>query len=716
MKEGNAAFKGANPLPRKRTFGRMRASGATLQPFVRPLPKQVRSFRDLADLTKRQRAKEAWLKSEERIAQLTRVLAVTAAIDRAILHLSDRQKLLDEICRAAVEKGGFKLAWIGIVSPDGTVEPVAKVGVIGYLKNIRVVVQNVPHGRGPVGTAIRENRPVVIGDVESDTRMAPWRDRAMKFGLRYVAAFPIRIGGKVTGAFQVYAPRADFFDATGLEFLTQVSDEISFALTAMADADARQAAEAALAESNRFNQQVINSAKNGIIVYDRELRYVVWNPFMEGLTGVPAADVLGKHPLEVFPFLRNQGVMEQLNRALSGATSPPLDFHFRVAQTGRAGWVSDINAPLRNAKGEVIGVIGVVQDITERKQAEQSLRRSEHHLAEFFNHAPIGMEWLSASGVILRANQAQLDLLGYSAKEYVGHFLGDFCADPASVRDLLERLAAKQTVCNLHLRRRRKDGAERLVLVDATPLRNEGQFLYSSLFSRDITERVDLEREILEISEREQRRIAQDLHDGLGQLLVGTAYLGSTLRQDLAARSLPEVRQLDRLLEVVDEAIGQTRSLARGLHPVKPEPNGLMVALKALATRTRTLFRVGCRFTCRQPVLIADNTTATHLYRIAQEAVTNAMKHGKPGRIEISLTRTPGRISLGVRDNGAGVARRPRKKPGMGLRIMHYRAGAIGGSLLIQRGTGGGTTVVCSVHEPTEALAPCPARATGNAA
>jgi PAS domain S-box-containing protein len=790
------------------------------------------------DITERKRA-------EERIAQLSRVQTVLAGIDRAIVHLPDRQKLLDEVCRVGVEEGGFKLAWIGMVAPDGSVQPVAQAGATGYLKGIRVVTQDVLEGRGPVGTAIRENRPVVVEDIDQDARMAPWHDRALKFGLHYVAAFPLRVAGKVAGAFQVYAPRADFFDENELGLLGQVSDEISFALTAIADMTARKQAEEALLDSNRFNQQIIASAKDGIIVYGRDLKYLVWNPRMEEISGVPAAGVIGQHPLEVFPFLREAGLLERLSRALAGATGPPLDFQYQVPQSGRSGWVSDINAPLRNAKGEIIGVIGVVHDITrrklkeealrasenelaaiyentplimllvdsdrrvckmnrfaknfakcrsprrhrlthgealrclhtlddakgcgfgphcqdctirctvldtlktgrrhrqvavslpfshlgqvktlmlllsstrlqvrgqphvlvtlenitEREQAEQLLRHSERNLTDFFNQAPIGLEWLSASGSILRANQAQLDLLGYSPEEYLGHFFGEFCADPASARGLLERLAARETVRNLRMPFRRKDGGLRFILVDATPVWEAGQSPYWSIFSRDITERVHLERTILEISEREQRRIAQDLHDGLGQLLAGTAYLGNTLRQELATKSLPEVRQLDRLLQVLDEAIGQTRSLARGLHPVKPEPNGLMVALKDLASRTETLFNVRCRFLCRQPIFIEDNKTATHLYRIAQEAITNAIKHGKPGRVEISLTQTPGRINLAVKDNGVGLPTRPHKNPGMGLRIMRYRAGTIGGSLAIQKGAGGGTTVACTVHEPTD--------------
>ena len=185
----------------------------------------------------------------------------------------------------------------------------------------------------------------------------------------------------------------------------------------------------------------------------------------------------------------------------------------------------------------------------------------------------------------------------------------------------------------------------------------------------------------------------------MGQLLAGTAYLASRLQKDLAAKSLPEARQSGRILELINEGIAQTRNLARGLHPVEAGKNGLMAALKLLAARTKKLFQVRCRFTCRRPVLIQDNAVATHLFRIAQEAVTNAIKHGKPGRIVISLTEYAGAGHIWRSRTMAAACRTGcRKKPGMGLRIMRYRAGMIGGSLAIQKGADGGTAVVCTVH------------------
>ncbi len=136
------------------------------------------------------------------------------------------------------------------------------------------------------------------------------------------------------------------------------------------DITERKQAEEALIESNQFNQQIIANAQEGIIVYDRDLRYKVWNPFMERLTGLPAGDVLGKQPAEVFPFLREAGVVASAERTLSGETVPDIELQFSIPATGKMGWVCHTNGALRNGVGQIIGVIGIVRDITERKRAQ----------------------------------------------------------------------------------------------------------------------------------------------------------------------------------------------------------------------------------------------------------------------------------------------------------------------------------------------------------
>lgn len=214
----------------------------------------------------------------------------------------------------------------------------------------------------------------------------------------------------------------------------------------------------------------------------------------------------------------------------------------------------------------------------------------------------------------------------------------------------------------------------------------------------DIAKRKRLEIEILEISAREQRRIGQDLHDGLGQHLAGIELMSQALEQKLSKISKPAAAQAAKISEYVRDAISQARLLARGLSPVVLESQGLMYALQELASRTEVLFQVACVFRCPSPILIHDNGIATHLFRIAQEAVTNAAKHGKATQIEILLDDAGGGTRLSVTDNGCGLGADTEPTEGMGLRIMQYRASMIGASLSVKNEPPGGVTVACRVN------------------
>ena len=211
----------------------------------------------------------------------------------------------------------------------------------------------------------------------------------------------------------------------------------------------------------------------------------------------------------------------------------------------------------------------------------------------------------------------------------------------------------------------------------------------------DITERKSLEEAILEISAREQRRIAQDLHDGLGQHLTGVAFMSKVLEQKLSDKSLPEAVEAAKIVKMVNQAIDYTRQLARGLHPVAAEPQGLMSALKKWASEVEELFHISCSFLCDKRLSIHDANLATHLYRIAQEAVNNAIRHGKSTNIVISLSGKNGTGTLMIQDDGEGFPEKQASQPGVGLSIMNYRADMVGGSLKVQPNGGRGVAVTC---------------------
>jgi PAS domain S-box-containing protein len=230
-----------------------------------------------------------------------------------------------------------------------------------------------------------------------------------------------------------------------------------------------------------------------------------------------------------------------------------------------------------------------------------------------------------------------------------------------------------------------------------------GRITHWLVILRDITDRKRLEQEILEISDREQRRIGQDLHDGLCQHLAGIELMSQVLEQKLASRSKAEAIRVGEIAGHVREAISQTRLLARGLSPLTLDSEGLMSGLQELASNTEKLFGVKCDFKCDAPVLVHDNTIATHLFRMAQEAVSNAIKHGKAKRINIELRRIGDSLSLAITDDGSGIAHDIPKNKGMGLRIMQSRAGMIGGTFNIESNRGRGACVKINLpHEPQQ--------------
>jgi signal transduction histidine kinase len=214
---------------------------------------------------------------------------------------------------------------------------------------------------------------------------------------------------------------------------------------------------------------------------------------------------------------------------------------------------------------------------------------------------------------------------------------------------------------------------------------------------REMAERQRLEEEILRVSERERRSIGHDLHDSLCQHLTGTALAGQVLGERLAAKSLPEAADASKVVELVEEGINLARNLARGLYPVDVEAEGLMDAFKDLAAGVTNGAKARCVFECAAPVLIHDDGAATQLYRIAQEAVRNALQHGKPKRIGLTLAEHGGFVTLTVEDDGIGVPEIPQKSDGLGIQIMAHRAAILGGSFAIEPGPTGGTIVTCSV-------------------
>jgi PAS domain S-box-containing protein len=391
------------------------------------------------------------------------------------------------------------------------------------------------------------------------------------------------------------------------------------------------------------------------------------------------------------------------------------------------------SSPLKDASGKIIAGIKVVRDISVRKKYEEEILKYQTQLEGLVQERTYELEasndllkeeiydrqqtqgkyhslfanMINAFAyheIILDDNSNPIDyrfleinksfekLTGFKRKNVIGKKMTELIPEVRSAKpDLIKiygnvALTGEDTSFELFF-----EPFQKWYSVSAySP--EKGYF--ASIFD-DITEEKMLEKSLMEVEERERRRIGHDLHDGLGQLLTGLAFKVRGLGLTLEKSSLPEAEEAADISVLIDEAKEQVSLLSKGLSPVAMDEEGLMLSFKSISSYTEKMFGIPCIFRCEEPVVVNDETAITQLYRITQEAVTNAVKHAKPDTIEISLGRNDDKIIITIKDDGIGIPEKIDKKGSMGLKIMRYRASIINASLNIQRDINGGTLVTC---------------------
>ncbi|MCU0610060.1 MAG: PAS domain S-box protein [Chitinispirillaceae bacterium] len=369
----------------------------------------------------------------------------------------------------------------------------------------------------------------------------------------------------------------------------------------------------AVLESTLFYEQIIRSADEGIIVYDADLRYKIWNTYMERLSGIPANDVLGKHPEEVFPFLKNTRVIDRIKKSLSGERVSPEDFPYLVEKTGKSGWTSDSVSPLKDPDGKITGVIGTVRDISRRKSVEEELRASEAKLRMYIDHAPDGIVVVDNQGQILEVNPAICRITGYSAQELTGMTLSAFLAEDshyagiAHFKQLIETGSATDTLWHRH-----KNGSNICLTVSAVKL-SETRAMG---FLKDVTEkkRSDEERIRYEAQMRQSQKL-----ESIGQLAGGIAH------------------ELNNLLGGM---IGNTEISRSKVDPASTAAKHLAIALDA-GERAARLIAELLAFARKSPNIVAP-VDANELLHHTCELARNTI--GKKIKVSCDLHASPALI------------------------------------------------------------------------
>jgi PAS domain S-box-containing protein len=345
-------------------------------------------------------------------------------------------------------------------------------------------------------------------------------------------------------------------------------------------------------------------------------------------------------------------------------------------------------------------------DWIERTQADAALHDRDERLQAILNTVGDAIITIDQHGVIRSVNAAAEQMFGYAAAEMIGQSVNLLM--PSPYREAHDDYIAKylktgeKHIIGLsrEVEARRKDGSVFPADLAVT------EIAHLKLFTgvhRDLTERKRLEREVVEVASQQQQRIGQDLHDSVAQELTALSILTRDLAGILRTNPAKAAPLVERIEQGLERSTQELRAVLRGLLPVAIDSEGLMAALTDLADRTQQEGKVTCTFDCPKPVSVADNLISTHLYLIAQEAVHNALKHGQPRAIRISL-EADHELVLRVQCDGIGMPAEPPANKGLGLRIMRNRAAIIGAALTIEPAKPTGTIVTCALarrtHEP----------------
>ncbi len=466
----------------------------------------------------------------------------------------------------------------------------------------------------------------------------------------------------------------------------------------------KRAAAAALLESAERLRAILHTAVEGIITIDDHGRIETLNPAAEKIFGYAAVELTGRNVSVLMPQPDRGRHDGYIGNYLRTGRARVIGIGRTVFGLRKDGSVFPMELSVSEVKLRDRRLFtGFVRDITAREESDKLLR----HYAALVESSEDAIIGKNLEGQVTSWNRGAETIFGYTAADMVSKQISLLIpADrKAEGPTILEKIRRGELVDHYETVRRRKEGRLINVSITISPIRDvEGKVVGACELARDITHRKQLEREILEVSDREQRRIGHDLHDGLCQHLAGIELMSQVLEKKLTGKSKEGAVRAADIARHVREAISQTRALARGLSPVTLESEGLASALHEQALTMEKMFGVRCHFDYDAQVPVPDHAVATHLFRLAQEAVSNAVKHGGARQITIQLKANQGWICLGIADDGKGFdPEQQARAAGMGLRIMKFRAGMVGGTLTIERNAGRGMLVRCTAPHTTTA-------------
>ena len=440
-----------------------------------------------------------------------------------------------------------------------------------------------------------------------------------------------------------------------------------------------------------ISQCVITTDLSGIVTY--------WNRGSERIFGYKREEMVGKSLIKIYPFVAEEQFHNDLEMLRAGKE---IRGQWKsITKYGEIIWIDVHGQPLFDENGNPKAIIASCHDIGTLKAVEKELEENKAQAQAILETTVDGIITIDEYGQIMSFNHSASRIFGYNDQEIIGTNIKNLIADPHG-KDPIKHLDQYQSKKIVGYRRelngKRKDNSVFPMELSVSEVEWKDNNIFTVVVN-DISERRQLEQEILRISEEERRSLGQDLHDGLGQMLTGIHLISKNLAQKLEANKLTGYKEIQEITEMVKEADEYAKALARGLVHVEFKKEGLSAALNQLSVQVEKLFDISCSVNIGDEVNVSNEMQGMHLYRIAQESISNAVKHGKANNIEIDLRKKKDSLQLSVKDDGIGFDKSQQEKSdsGMGIHIMQYRTNILSGRLEIFVTGDQKTNVVCNI-------------------
>jgi PAS domain S-box-containing protein len=677
---------------------------------------------------------------EGQLQKLNRTYALLSEVNQTIVRARDPQELFAKACRIAVGLGGFRMAWIGLLDAQTKhVNPVAQAGETnGYLEKISITLDDSPSGHGPTATALRKGVHVVVNDIENEASMAAWRTEALQRGYRASAAFPLIVAGEARGTLNLYAGEPNFFDQEELKLLDEMAADIAFALEFIEQENQRQQAELLLRESEERYQTLARISPVGIFRTDPDGSTTYVNPMWCAISGLPAGQALGDGWLAAVHAEDRERLSQGWRVSTQLQQASYSDYRF-VRPDGSIAWVMGQAAPERDHADKIVGYVGTITDISERKQAEAALQASESQLALIYANTSDSVFYLAVEPKqkfrFISVNPAFLKTTGLPEDQVAGKLAQEVIPEPAHALVLGNYKRAVRTKKKVSWEEVSEYPAgKKYGEVSIIPILDEnGKCTHLIGNVHDITERKQAEQEIsdlnAELEQRVQERTAQLLaankeleafsysvsHDLRAPLRAISGFSQIIARRHRA--SLNEegrhyidniVQASERMGQLIDDLLTYARLGRTGVHTRPVALAGMLDEISRNLQSRLAETHGSLSIAEGLPSVAGDQTLLSQVFTNLLDNAIKYQKKGVPPQVALTFYNESRFVVLKVSDNGIGIPQEYQEKvfnmfqrlhseedyPGTGIGLATFRKSVelLGGRVWVESKAGEGST------------------------